>query len=97
MKVSEVTATELMEYARVDDITDTETVKTFELILLSIKSFVKGYTGLTDADMDTKDDLTILLLVLSNEMYENRIYSVQNDKVNKVIYSILNIHSRNLL
>lgn len=97
MKISEVSIYDLMKYAREDDTTDADIIKSFETILVSTKSFIKSYTGLTVEELDTKEDLTIALMILSNEMYENRIYSVQNDKVNKVIYTILNMHSKNLL
>lgn len=97
MKVSEVTVTDLMDYARVEDDSD-ETVKLFTSILVAAKSFICNYTGLTTEQLDEKEDITIALYVLSTEMYENRVYtdSVQNN-VNKVVAGILNMHSINLL
>lgn len=94
MKVSEVTIQNLKEYCRVDG--DSENI-IFQTILTAVKSYIKSYTGLTDTQINEKEDLTIVLFVLANEMYENRQFTVANDKVNTVIKSILNMYSINLL
>ena len=36
-------------------------------------------------------------MILCNEMYDNRIFSVQDNKANTVIANILDMHSVNLL
>lgn len=94
MKISEVNIGDLKEYAHVYHDEDDQL---FASILPACKSYIKGYTGLSDEQLDTKEDLTIALMVLSNEMYDNRTFSVQSDKVNTVIKSILDMHSINLL
>lgn len=96
MKISEVTVDTLMKYAR-EYSTDTEIIDIFKTILVAAKAYIISYTGLTTDTIDTKEDLTIVLLVLSNEMYENRCFTVQEDKVNKVVKSILDLYSTNLL
>ncbi|MFM9535700.1 head-tail connector protein [Lysinibacillus sp. IITD104] len=96
MRVSEITPGELAKYAREDE-TDTEILSTFSLILSAVKSFIKGYTGLSDEQLDTKEDISIAVFVLSNEMYENRIFTVKDNNVNKVVQTILDMHSINLL
>lgn len=94
MKISEVTIYDLKEYANVDHDYDNNI---FRNILLSSKSYIKSYTGLNEEQIDSKEELTIALMILCNEMYENRIYTVENDKVNKIVNSILDMHSINLL
>lgn len=94
MKISEVTIDDLKEYANVDHDYDN---KIFNNILLSSKAYIKSYTGLNEEQIDSKEELTIALMILCNEMYENRIYTVENDKVNKIVNSILDMHSINLL
>jgi hypothetical protein len=96
MKISEVTIQELKDYAREYN-DDPETNRTFNNILISVKSYIKGYTGLSNEKMDEKEDLTMAMFVLSNELYDNRTFTVENDKVNTVIKSILDMHSVNLL
>lgn len=94
MKISEVTNNDLKNYAHVYHNED-DTL--FDAILAACKSYIKGYTGLTDEQLDEKEDITIALMVLSNELYDNRTFTVENDKVNTVIKSILNMYSVNLL
>lgn len=96
MKISDVTVQDLIIYVREDN-TDVSTILTFNMMLTAAKSYIKSYTGLTVEQMDVKEELTIALFVLVSDMYDNRVYTVQNDKVNKVVSSILNMHSRNLL
>ena len=96
MQVSEITPDELAKYAREDE-TDTEVLSTFTLILSAVKAYIKGYTGLSDEQLDTKEDVSIAVFVLANEMYENRIFTVKDNNVNKVVQSILDMHSINLL
>lgn len=94
MRISEATFESLKQYANVFH---NEDDNLFESILLACKSYIKSYTGLTDEQMDTKEDLTMALFVLANEMYDNRVFSAQDNKVNVVIKSILDMHSINLL
>lgn len=94
MKVSEVKVEDVKEYLRVSD--DNEYI-TIETILMAVKAYVKSYTGLTQEIIDSKEDITIAIYVLCAEMYENRLYTVENNKVNVVVKSILDMHSINLL
>lgn len=94
MIISEITIQDLKDYTRVDHSDDDYL---FESILLASKAYIKSYTGLTLEQMDEKEDLSIALFVLAVELYENRTFSVRDEKVNVVIKSILDMHSRNLL
>lgn len=94
MKISEVTINELKEYANVEhDLDD----KLFNMILSAAKSYIKSYTGLTLEQIDDKEDLTIALMTLTNEMYDNRVFIIQDIKLNTFISSILDMYSVNLL
>ena len=96
MQVSKITPHELAKYAHEDE-TDQDVISTFTLIFSAVKAYIKGYTGLSDEQLDTKEDISIAVFVLANEMYENRIFTVKDNNVNKVIQSILDMHSINLL
>lgn len=94
MIISEVTMQDIKDYARIDyDDDDTN----IELIMLAVKAYIRGYTGLSNESMDSKEDLTIAFMVLCNEMYSQRQYTVENDKVNRVVKSILDLYAVNLL
>lgn len=94
MKVSEISLETVKDYLKVEnDIED----GLIDNILTASKNYVKNYTGLTDAEIDTKEDITLVVLVLVNEMYSNREYTVDKNILNPVVTSILNMHSVNLL
>jgi len=92
MKVSEVTYQDLKEFARVYH-DDDDTL--FRSILVGCKAFIKGKTGLTIEQMDQYDDIAIAIQILSNELYDNRTYTVENDKVNPFVKSILDMYCVN--
>lgn len=94
MKISEITPENLKNYIRVD----VEENDTFiEAVLIGAKAYIKSYTGLTDEEMDNKEDLSLAVYVLCSEMYDNRQYTVEKDKINPIVKSILDMHSINLL
>lgn len=98
MKVSEINLLNLKEYLRVDH---SEEDTLIQNILTASKSYIKSYTGLTEAEIESKEDLTIALLALCSEMYENRQYTFEktnmNLVINPIIKSILDMHSVNFL
>lgn len=94
MKISEITVKEIKDYLHVYHTEDDQLITA---ILTASKSFVKNYTGLTNEGLDAKDDLTMAIFILSSELYDNRVYTVENTNVNPVIEAILNMHSVNLL
>jgi len=96
MKVSELTVSDLMNYAH-EYSDDPETLKLFATLLIVAKGYVKSYTGLSDEQIDAIPDLIIAVKIVANEMYDNRALTVQNDKVNPVVKTILDMHSINLL
>lgn len=78
MKISDVTTEEVRKYCKADE--DEEEV-IFEIILDACKAFIRGQTGLTDEGMDKYEDLTIALLILASDMYDNRTYQQKEVKV----------------
>jgi N12 class adenine-specific DNA methylase len=94
MRVSEITITELKNYLHVYH---TEDDKLLTAILVAAKAFVKNYTGLAEDNLDISEDLSMAVFILSAELYDNRVYTVDKNTVNPVIQAILNMHSVNLL
>ena len=103
MKISEVTIEDLKAYSHVY-IEDDDNL--FTLILASVKNYIASYTGVplsvpVGSDpvptLDDYEDLTIALFVLSNDLYDNRIYNVDRAEINPLVSSILGMHSINLL
>ena len=94
MKISEVTVGDIKNYVLV---THNEDDTLFQSILTASKQYIQGYTGLSAETMDLKEDLTMALFVISTELYDNRAFSVESDKINPFIRSVLQMHSINLL
>ncbi len=94
MKISEVTLAIVKDYCRVSD---DESNTVLDAILTASKSYIKGYTGLTDEQLEAHEDITIALLVLCSDMYDNRQTTVQNANENKVVSTILGMHATNYL
>lgn len=82
------------EYLRIDNEDDDNLLT---LILNASKSYVRSYTGLSDDKLDELDDIPVVLLTLSAEMYDNRQFTVDKSNINPVAKTILNMHSVNLL
>lgn len=95
-KVSEVTSTDLAEYLRVGEVTESEG-GFLSTIICAAKSYMCKYTGLTAEQLDESSDLVIALLVLCQDMYDNRALYVDSSNVNQAVQSILDMHSVNLL
>ena len=95
-KVSDLTAANVSEYLRLVD-PSTEDTNTLTTLLNVAKSYVSEYTGKTAAQIDEHADIVIAVLVLCQDMWDNRSLYVDSSNVNKVVESILGLHSENLL
>lgn len=95
-KVSDITTTDLAEYLRLDEVTndDTNLLTTY----LSIaKTFVIEYTGRPMEEIDTFEDCVIVIFVLVQDMWDTRALYVDKTNLNRVVETILGMHSVNLL
>ncbi len=95
MKVSEITISDVAKYLRLEDNEYCENELT--TILTTAKQFIKSYTGLTDEQIDDHEDFYIVVMILCQDMYDNRSYYVEKNNLNKVVETILGMHSINLL
>lgn len=93
-KVSEITANDVAEYLNIYEV-DTSELNTLNNLLEVAKAFVKGYTGLSD--MDPYSDLVIVVLILVQDMYDNRTLYVDKGSLGFTVKTILDMHSVNLL
>jgi uncharacterized phage protein (predicted DNA packaging) len=86
MIISQLTINDLKSYANVYH---NEDDSLFTGILAASTAFIKKYTGISDiSELDNHEDLSIALMVLSNEMYDNRSITVDNNKLNFVIKTL---------
>ena len=96
MKVREITTAVIADYLKIPD-PDENDLKELEAYNSAALAFVSSYTGLTVPELSVYDDISIAVLVLCQDMYDNRSYYVDKTNINKVVSTILDMHSRNLL
>ena len=96
-KVSEITIEDLADYIRVDEYVRSE----METYLNIAINYISNYTGIpTEGDGETLDtyvDLVIVVYILVQDMYDNRCLYVNSGNINKVVQTILDMHTRNNL
>lgn len=96
MKVSEITLEDVKNYVKVSE-ADADDEKFLNNILIVAKEFVKNHTGLKNEELDKHEDLYIVVLVLCEDMYDNRTLYIDENNLNKVVTTILGFHDYNLL
>ena len=92
MKVSKITFQEIADYIRLSEVSEEEKTLLDNLINIA-KSFIKEKTGVQD--LDEYDDFVIVIFILCQDMYDNRTLYVDKTNLNKVVETILGLHSRN--
>lgn len=95
MKVSELTIAECKAYCRAEEEED----EIFTLILPACKAYISGQTGLTEEEMDAYEDLTIALLILASDFYDNRGYQQKDVRItaNLAAKAIIDQYCKTLL
>jgi hypothetical protein len=93
-KVGDITYSDIASYIRLSEVSTSEQNYLTTLINIS-KDFISKYTGISD--LDNYPDLIIVVFVLCQDMYDTRSLYVDNSNLNKVVDTILGMHSINLL
>lgn len=96
-KVSQITYSDLANYIRLVEVTQDDQ-KTLNNLLNVAKAFIQNYTGHTEAELDNYPDFVIVVFILVQDMYDDRVmYVDKNIALNRVVETILGMHSVNLL
>ena len=93
-KVSDITYTDVAEYMRLSEITNSD-INTLNNLIGIAKTFIQKHTGRTD--LDEFQDFVIVVMVLVQDMWDNRTMYVDTTNLNFVVDSILGLHAVNLL
>lgn len=97
-KVSDITYNDVADYIRLNvEKGDTEEINTLNTLINISKTFISNYTGRTTKELDNFQDFVIVVLILCQDMWDNRTLYVDNSNLNKVVETILGMHSVNLL
>ena len=94
--VSQITAQDVADYLRICEVTQDD-INTLNTLLTVAKVYIGEYTGRTIQDLDNYKDIIIVVLILCQDMWDNTTLYVDSSNVNKVVESILGLHSVNLL
>lgn len=95
-KISEITYTDIADYIRLDSPSTSE-INTLNTLINISKNFISNYTGRTAQELDNYQDVVIVVLILCQDMWDNRTLYVDKGNLNKVVETILNMHCNNLL
>ena len=93
-KVSDITTKDLAEYIRIVEVSD-EDENTLSNLLEIAKTFISNYTGQTN--LDQFQDFVIVVLILCQDMWDNRTLYVDKSSLSYPVETILGMHSINLL
>lgn len=98
MKVSEISLNDICRQVRIEEeYMGDEDRRYLEVLKEAAVSYVKAYTGLDDAGLDGHEDITVAVLVLVSDMYDNRQMYVDKNNTNRVVETILGMYCENLL
>ena len=90
-RVSEITTKDIADFIRLDEVGSAEETQ-LNTFLNVAKDYIENYTGLTD--LDEYADLVIVVYILCQDMYDNRSMYVNKSNPNKVVQTILDMHTR---
>lgn len=99
MKISEITVNDVVNFLKLEEYCERD----IETVMEAAKAYISSYTGIPAEQtegktcLDDYKEFYIVLLVLCQDMYDNRSFTVEKTNVNRVVQSILDLHSRNYL
>lgn len=96
MKISELTVDIIKDYCGISDEDSDHIIA--NVLIPAAKSYISGYTGLTVEQCDAHEDLAIACMVLVNDMFTQRDYTLSLHKqISPTVKTILGIYAVNYL
>lgn len=93
MKVSDIRSDAVKDYC---GISDEESDGILAVVMSAARAFIRTYTGLTDAEIDEKEEIGTAYMALVNDMISNREYSGPSTKnINPCVKLLLDMNSVN--
>ena len=98
MKVSELPQNVVISHLRLHpDFVSDEDKTYIEALKSASIAFVEEYCNIDTVYIDAHEELTIAVLVLIGDMYDNRTRYVDKANLNRTVETILSLHDHNLL
>lgn len=96
MKANELTPEYIADYLKIDDPEEND-FRDIEIFRSAAVDYIKNQTGIDDQKLNSSDDLTVAILVLIEDLYDNRRMYVDNQNMNRVVENIIYQYSENLI
>ena len=98
MKVSEITQDVILNHLREEESNlEFEDINLINVMKKASIEFCKSQTNLSEEQLDQHEDITIAVLTLVSDMWDNRSMTVQRSNTNMVVDTILGMHRMNLV
>lgn len=97
MYIKDIPKTVIADYCGVVIDEEKEQAALLDIFAEAAKAYLKGETGLDDEGINKHEDLTVAFLVLTNEMYEKRDFTVDKTNLNPIAKQIIALHSVNYI
>lgn len=96
MKISELTPQIVKDYCGISDSDSDDIIE--KALLPAAKAYIIGYTGLTAEQCDEHEDIAIACMVLVNDMFSQRDYTISmHRQVSPTVKTILGMYAVNYL
>ena len=93
---SQISVDDIIEYLHITEITEQQR-SLLSTMLSAAKNYVLHYTGRAQETADDIPEFTIAVYAIVSDMYDKRSYQVDEKSSNKIVDSILDSRSVNLL
>lgn len=93
-KVSEITIKDIADFIRLGEVDSADEIQ-LQTFLTASKGYIRSYTGLKDEEINELPEMVVAVYVLCQDMYDNRTLYVDSNNPNKVVQTILDMHTVN--
>lgn len=93
-KVSEITTKDIADFIRLGEVNSADEIQ-LQTFLTASQGYIRSYTGLNDKEIDELPEMVVAVYVLCQDMYDNRTLYVDSDNLNKVVQTIIDMHTVN--
>lgn len=93
-KVSEITTKDIADFIRLGEVDSADEIQ-LQTFLTASQGYIRSYTGLDDKEIDKLPEMVVVVYVLCQDMYDNRTMYVDSNNPNKVVQTILDLHTVN--
>lgn len=96
MKISELNAEIVRDYCGISDNDSDDIIE--NVLIPAAKAYIQGYTALTAEECDEHEELSTACMVLVNEMFSQRDYTISSHRQpSPTVQTILSLYAKNHL